>query len=146
MSLTTPYPADLLLVARKVVWYEQPEETLADLMTFLAHLMVYGSSADVSVAERYVPAGEFHEHLRISLLMRVRSHNQIRSRRGWRNDNCTRRSCWAVVLLAGSNGGPISLAVRRAVGRCLLNCLDAAAAATQHAFTPTSSGANDHPL
>lgn len=28
MSLTTPYPADLLLVARKVVWYEQPEETL----------------------------------------------------------------------------------------------------------------------
>jgi hypothetical protein len=63
MSLTTPYPADLLLVARKVVWYEKPEETLADLMTFLAHLMVYGSSADVSVAERYVPAEEFRRAL-----------------------------------------------------------------------------------
>jgi hypothetical protein len=63
MNLTTPYPADLLMVARKVVWYEKPEETLADLMTFLAHLMVYGSSADVSVAERYVPAEEFRRAL-----------------------------------------------------------------------------------
>ena len=63
MSLTTPYPADLLLVARKVVWYEKPEETLADLMTFLAHLMVYGSSADVSVAKRYVPEEEFRRAL-----------------------------------------------------------------------------------
>jgi hypothetical protein len=45
MKLTAPYPADLLRVARKVVWYDKPEETLADLMTFLAHLMVYGSAA-----------------------------------------------------------------------------------------------------
>jgi hypothetical protein len=37
--------------------------TLADLMTFLAHLMVYGSSGDVSVAERYVPAEEFRRAL-----------------------------------------------------------------------------------
>jgi hypothetical protein len=63
MSLTTPYPADLLQVARKVVWYERPEEALADLTVFLTHLMVYGSSADVSVAERYVPAEEFRRML-----------------------------------------------------------------------------------
>ena len=63
MSLTTPYPTDLLYVARKVVWYEKPEETLADLITFLTHLMVYGSSADVSVAERYVPQEEFRRVL-----------------------------------------------------------------------------------
>jgi len=63
MSLTTPYPADLLHVARKVVWYEKPEETLADLITFLTHLMVYGSSADVSVAERYLPQEEFRSAL-----------------------------------------------------------------------------------
>jgi hypothetical protein len=55
MKLNAPYPADLLRVARKVGWYDKPEETLADLMTFLSHLMVYGSAADVSVAERYVP-------------------------------------------------------------------------------------------
>ena len=63
MSLTTPYPADLLLVARKVVWYEKPEETLANLMTFLTHLMVYGSAADVSLVERYVPTEEFRTAL-----------------------------------------------------------------------------------
>ena len=63
MKLTAPYPADLLRVARKVVWYDKPEETLADMMTFLTHLMVYGSSADVSVAEGYVPAEEFRRAL-----------------------------------------------------------------------------------
>jgi hypothetical protein len=59
MTLTTPYPVELLRVARKVVWYDKPEQTLADLPTFLTHLMVYGSSADVAVVERYVPAEEF---------------------------------------------------------------------------------------
>ena len=45
MNLAIPYPAELLRVARKVVWYDTPEQTLADLKTFLSHLMVYGSSA-----------------------------------------------------------------------------------------------------
>ena len=63
MSLTVPYPAELLRVARKVVWYDKPEQTLADLKTFLSHLMVYGSSADVAVAKRYVPAEEFRKVL-----------------------------------------------------------------------------------
>jgi hypothetical protein len=56
MSLKTPCPADSLLVARDVVWYEKPEETLADLMTFLTCAMVCGFAADVSVPERNVPA------------------------------------------------------------------------------------------
>ena len=42
MTLTIPYPDDLLQIARKVVWYDAPEETLRDVKTFLAHLMVYG--------------------------------------------------------------------------------------------------------
>lgn len=56
-------PADLLRIARKVVWYDQPEQTLANLDTFLAHLMVYGSSADVAVASQYVPTEEFQRVL-----------------------------------------------------------------------------------
>jgi hypothetical protein len=63
MNLTPPYPAELLEVARKMVWYDRPEETLSDLMTFLPHLMVYGSSADLAIAERYVPAEEFRKVL-----------------------------------------------------------------------------------
>lgn len=63
MTLTTPYPAELMQVARKVVWYDKPEQTLEDLPTFLTHLMVYGSPADVAVVERYVPAEEFRKVL-----------------------------------------------------------------------------------
>ena len=63
MMLAAPYPAALVWVARKVVWYDRPEETLAYLPTFLAHLMVYGSSADVTVVEQYVPEEEFRKVL-----------------------------------------------------------------------------------
>ena len=49
MTLQTPYPLELIRVARKVVWYDTPEETLADLSTFLTHVMVYGTSADLAV-------------------------------------------------------------------------------------------------
>jgi hypothetical protein len=63
MALTAPYPEQLLRVARKVVWYDRPEQTLADLKTFLVHLMVYGSPADVAVVEQYVPEEEFRRVL-----------------------------------------------------------------------------------
>ena len=59
MSFKEPYPEELLRVARKVVWYDQPEETLSDGKNFLTHLMVYGSPADVEVVERYVGEEEF---------------------------------------------------------------------------------------
>jgi hypothetical protein len=63
MTLTPPYPAELLRLARKVVWYDSPERTLADLPTFLTHLMVYGSAADLAVATGYVPKEEFRRVL-----------------------------------------------------------------------------------
>jgi hypothetical protein len=63
MTLIAPYPAELVCVAKKVVWYDKPEETLADLPTFLAHVMVYGSSIDLAMVERYVPMDEFRKVL-----------------------------------------------------------------------------------
>ena len=63
MTLAAPYPAELLRVAKKVVWYDSPEETLADLPAFLAQVMVYGSAADVETVERFVPAEEFRNVL-----------------------------------------------------------------------------------
>jgi hypothetical protein len=63
MTLQTPCPAELIRVARKVLWCDAPEETLADLSTFLAHVMVYGSSADCAVVGRYVPSEEFRSVL-----------------------------------------------------------------------------------
>jgi hypothetical protein len=61
--LKAPYAEELLRVARKVVWYDRPEETLGDVKTFLAHLMVYGSPADLRVVERYVTEEEFRQVL-----------------------------------------------------------------------------------
>lgn len=57
--LAPPYPQELLQVAKKVVWYDRPEQTLGDLRTFLAHLMVDGSAGDLAIVERYVPEDEF---------------------------------------------------------------------------------------
>jgi hypothetical protein len=61
--LKAPFPADLVRVAKKVVWYDNPEESLAGLPSFLAQLMVYGSAADVTVAEQYVPLEAFRKVL-----------------------------------------------------------------------------------
>lgn len=63
MTLIAPYPAELVRVARKVVWYEAPEQTLGDLPTFLAHVMIYGSPTDVAEVERHVPPEEFRRVL-----------------------------------------------------------------------------------
>lgn len=63
MRLTPPYPTDLLRIARKVVWFDAPGETLGDLETFLTHLMVYGSPADVTIVQRYVSKDEFRKVL-----------------------------------------------------------------------------------
>jgi len=63
MKLAPPYPAELLWVARKVVWYDAAERTLDDIPTFVAHLMVYGSPADVQVVEKYMSREEFRKAL-----------------------------------------------------------------------------------
>jgi hypothetical protein len=63
MMVGPPFPAELLQVAAKVVWYDRPDRALADLPTFLSHVMVYGSQSDVAIVERYVPAEEFRRGL-----------------------------------------------------------------------------------
>ena len=63
MTLTAPYPDELIRVAKKVVWYDSPEEALADLPAFLTQVMIYGSPADVRAVEQYVPSEEFRRVL-----------------------------------------------------------------------------------
>jgi hypothetical protein len=63
MIVARPYPKELLRVARKVVWYDAAERTLEAIPTFLAHLMVYGSQADVKMVEQYISLDEFRQAL-----------------------------------------------------------------------------------
>ena len=59
MVLQRPFPEELLRVAKKVVWYDAPEQSLEDLPAFLAQLMAFGSPADIATAERFIPEEEF---------------------------------------------------------------------------------------
>ena len=45
------------------MWYDSPEEALADLPAFLTQVMIYGSPADVRAVEQYVPSEEFRRVL-----------------------------------------------------------------------------------
>jgi hypothetical protein len=40
--------ADLRRVAKRVVWFKVPDETLSDVKLFLAHVMTYGTLSDIS--------------------------------------------------------------------------------------------------
>lgn len=57
----TPLPQTpkLLAVARRVVWFKEPAETLADPILFLAHLMTYGTAEDLAAVRGTVDRNAF---------------------------------------------------------------------------------------
>jgi len=60
-----PLPAtpELLNVARRVVWYKEPRESLVDPVHFLAHVMTYGTPEDLKALKGIVGKEEFREVL-----------------------------------------------------------------------------------
>lgn len=58
-----PYNADLLAVAPHVLWFETPEQAIADPVRFLAYVMTYGTAEDIAVVRRYVGEDGFREAL-----------------------------------------------------------------------------------
>lgn len=56
-------PKDLAGVARRLVCYEPPEQTLAWPALFLAHVMTYGTVKDIVTAERYFSPEDFQHAL-----------------------------------------------------------------------------------
>jgi len=59
-----PATPSLLAVARRVVWFKQPEEALADPVHFLAHVMTYGTAEDLQALNDSVGADALREVLR----------------------------------------------------------------------------------
>jgi hypothetical protein len=62
MKLLPPDP-DLLTVAKCVVWFEPPEQALANPIRFLAYLMTYGTLEEIAVIRRYLDLDDFREAL-----------------------------------------------------------------------------------
>jgi len=56
-----PLPATpaLLKVARRVVWFQEPRESLADPIHFLAHVMTYGKVEDLKALQGVVGMEEY---------------------------------------------------------------------------------------
>ena len=58
-----PKTPALLAVARRVVWFKEPADALADPLHFLAHAMTYGTVEDLRALENVVGPKEFLETL-----------------------------------------------------------------------------------
>lgn len=58
-----PLAPQLLHVAQRVIWFEKPEQALANPLRFLAYLMTYGTVEDIAVVRQYVTDEAFTEAL-----------------------------------------------------------------------------------
>lgn len=58
-----PRNPDLLAVAQRVIWFEPPEQALANPIRFLAYLMTYGTLNDIAVVRRYLDLADFRDAL-----------------------------------------------------------------------------------
>jgi hypothetical protein len=58
-----PATPELLRVARRVVWFKEPTEALADPLHLLAHAMTYGTIEDIVTLEAVVGKDGFREAL-----------------------------------------------------------------------------------
>jgi hypothetical protein len=54
---------DLEAVAKRVVWFKAPEDTLMDANLFLAHVMTYGTLSDIATTLRYFSEADFESVL-----------------------------------------------------------------------------------
>lgn len=52
--ISLPATPELLRVARRVVWFKEPAEALADPLHLLAHAMTYGSIEDIAALQAVV--------------------------------------------------------------------------------------------
>ena len=63
-----PLNPEIELVARRVVWFESPEEALADPVRFMAYVMARATHEDMKVIRRYVDDADFSKFWKRPLL------------------------------------------------------------------------------
>lgn len=54
MRTTLPATADLIALARRVIWFEPPEKALADPIRLAAYTLTYGVHADCQTLRRHL--------------------------------------------------------------------------------------------
>jgi hypothetical protein len=58
-----PVNDEMRWVAERVVWFKEPQETLADPKHFLSYLMTYGTLEDLTTVDKYVRREAYREAL-----------------------------------------------------------------------------------
>jgi len=58
-----PITPETLRVARRVIWFEEPERALAHPIRFLAHVMVYGTAEDLLALKGIIDNSDYREAL-----------------------------------------------------------------------------------
>jgi hypothetical protein len=58
-----PITPELLTVARRVVWFKEPAQTLAEPVLFLSYVMNYGTPEDLAALHGLIGRDEFREVL-----------------------------------------------------------------------------------
>lgn len=58
-----PFAPELLDIAPRVIWFEEPAQALANPVRFLAYLMTYGTAEDIATVRNYVSEADFKEAL-----------------------------------------------------------------------------------
>ena len=54
---------ELANVAKRVIWFEHPEEAIADPIRFVTYAMTYGTHEDMKVVRQYLSDDELREVL-----------------------------------------------------------------------------------
>jgi hypothetical protein len=62
--VTIPQTPELLAIARRLVWSDEPERALEQPYTFLAHVMTYGQIEDLVAVRDALGMAAFREALR----------------------------------------------------------------------------------
>ena len=58
-----PRTPKLLRVARRIIWFDPPEQTLTDPVRFLAYVMVFGTVEDLRALDGIVGKDQYREAL-----------------------------------------------------------------------------------
>jgi len=58
-----PLNPDTETIARRVVWFEPPDQALADPVRFMAYAMAHATHEDMKVLRHYVDDADFREAL-----------------------------------------------------------------------------------
>jgi hypothetical protein len=56
-----PLTPDIAAIAKRVVWFEEPPQAIADPIRFVAYAMTYGDHRDIGILRRHMSEDDLRE-------------------------------------------------------------------------------------